>query len=161
MTQLELGFKNLNGPFGAQDKKTGYDNTIISYLNFLFGASVGKDKINLLLIISYCSFVILILSFWWVTNLIRKFRFIFSFSPTPRHRMYHSPSFNNHYLSHIYNQWIYVLTIGVFLLNGFNFLFSVIEKHYSIHWLYSIDFLLLFWPSVIKELENCNLNPDQ
>lgn len=54
-------------PFGAHDKNTWYDNTIISYLNFPFGASVGKDQINLLLILSYCSFVVLILNFWWVT----------------------------------------------------------------------------------------------
>jgi len=54
---------DINGPFGAQDSKTGYDNTIISYLNLLFGASLGKAKINLLLIVSYCFFVILILSF--------------------------------------------------------------------------------------------------
>jgi len=47
-----------SGPFGVQDKKTGYDNTIISYLNPLFDASVGKDKINLLLILSYPLFVI-------------------------------------------------------------------------------------------------------
>jgi len=51
-------------------KKIGYDNTIISCLNLLFGAAVGKDKINLLFILSYCFFVILILGFWWVSNLI-------------------------------------------------------------------------------------------
>ena len=53
----------IDGSFGAQDKKTGYDNTIISCLNPFFGVSVENDKINLLLIIFYCFFVILILVF--------------------------------------------------------------------------------------------------
>jgi hypothetical protein len=58
------------GPFGAQDRETGYDKTILSHVNPLFGALIGKDKLNLFLILSYCSFVILILNFWWVSNLI-------------------------------------------------------------------------------------------
>jgi hypothetical protein len=61
---------DINGSFGAHDKETEYDNIIISYLNPLFGASIGKDKLNLLLILSYQCFVIFILRFWWVSNLI-------------------------------------------------------------------------------------------
>ena len=53
-------------PFGAHDRKTGYDKTIISWFNLLFGASIGKDNLNPFLILSYPPFVIFILSFWWV-----------------------------------------------------------------------------------------------
>jgi hypothetical protein len=58
------------GLFGAHDKATGYDKIILSCLNPLFGVPRGKDKYNILLILSYCSFVILILIFSWVKNLI-------------------------------------------------------------------------------------------
>jgi len=60
MNYVALTTKSL---FGAHDRETRYDNTIISYLNSLFGAPIGYNKLNLLLIISYLSFVILILSF--------------------------------------------------------------------------------------------------
>ena len=60
------------GPFGAHDRETGYDSTILSYLNPLFGAPIGYDKSNLLFILSYTLFVILILSLGWVGNLITK-----------------------------------------------------------------------------------------
>jgi hypothetical protein len=52
------------------DKRTGYDNTIISCLNPMFAAPIGKDKVIPSLILSYCLFVILILSFRWDSNLI-------------------------------------------------------------------------------------------
>jgi len=39
-------------------------------LNPLFDALIRKDNLNLFLILSYSSFVIVILSFWWVSNVI-------------------------------------------------------------------------------------------
>jgi len=63
-------FKHNKGPFGAHDKKRGYDTIILSYFNMLFGAAIGKDNLNLFLIISYSLFVIFILNFWWISNLI-------------------------------------------------------------------------------------------
>jgi len=56
--------------FGAHDRETGYDNTILSYLNILVGAPIENDKINQLLIIFYSLFVIFILSLGWVSNMI-------------------------------------------------------------------------------------------
>jgi len=56
--------------FGAHDRRTGYDITIISCFNPLFGATIGNDNLNIFLILSYLSFVIFILSFLWVSNLI-------------------------------------------------------------------------------------------
>jgi len=52
--------------FDAHDKKTEYDNTIISCFNLLFDVLIGNDNLNLFLILSYPAFVIFILSFWWV-----------------------------------------------------------------------------------------------
>jgi len=63
---------SFKGPFGAYDKETGYDKTILSCFNPLFGASIGKDKLNLFLILSYPPFAILILGFCWVSNLIAQ-----------------------------------------------------------------------------------------
>jgi hypothetical protein len=40
-------------PFGAHGRETGYDSTILSYLNLLFGAPIRKDNLNLLLFLSY------------------------------------------------------------------------------------------------------------
>jgi hypothetical protein len=60
------------GPFGAHDRETGYDKTILSCFNPLFGASIENDKLNLFLILSYPLFIILILSFCWVSNLIAQ-----------------------------------------------------------------------------------------
>jgi len=60
------------GPFGAHDRETEYDKTIISCFNPLFGAPIGNDKLNLFLILSYPPFVILILDFCWVSNLIAQ-----------------------------------------------------------------------------------------
>lgn len=57
-----------------------HDRTIKSYLIPLFGAPVGNDKLNLLLILSYWLFVIFILCFSWVTNLIGKHKTTFTCS---------------------------------------------------------------------------------
>ena len=59
---------NLYGPFGAHDKETEYDKIILSWFNPVFGAPIGYDKLNFFLILSYSSFVISILSFWWVSK---------------------------------------------------------------------------------------------
>jgi hypothetical protein len=41
------------GPFGAYDKEIGYDKTIISCLNPMFDAPIGKDKLIPSLNLSY------------------------------------------------------------------------------------------------------------
>jgi len=56
-------FLNSKGSFGAQDTKAGYDKTIISYFNPLFGTPIGNDNLNPFLILSYSPFVIFILGF--------------------------------------------------------------------------------------------------
>ena len=63
--------QNFKGRFGVQNRKIEYDKIILSYLNSLFAALIGYDKLNLLLILSYSLFVVSILSFCWVSNLIR------------------------------------------------------------------------------------------
>ena len=140
---------SVNGPFGAQDTKTGYDNTIISYLNLLFGASVGKDKINILLILSYCFFVILILSFWWVNNLIAQTyhtRFFF-FSET----FFDShPTHSNNYIPKSWFGSFLLLILAClypfirFFLFNFFFRFSPIDFQFQpcflFHFLVSIQF---------------------
>jgi len=51
-------YSNLLGPFGVHGRETRYDNTILSYFNLLFGASIRYEKSNLLFILSYTLFVI-------------------------------------------------------------------------------------------------------
>jgi len=74
------------GPFGVHDRETGYDKIILLCLNQLFGAPTWYDKLKLLLILSYSLFVILILSFCWVSNLIayafHQTRVLFSLPPS-------------------------------------------------------------------------------
>jgi len=63
-----LFFQIPNGLFDAHDREARYDKIILSCLNPLFGAPIGYDKLNLLLILSYLPFVILILIFYWISN---------------------------------------------------------------------------------------------
>jgi len=61
-------FKGFDHRFSCQDKlfRVRKNKTIISWFNSLFGASIGNDNLNLILILSYSPFVIFIFSFWWV-----------------------------------------------------------------------------------------------
>jgi len=120
-------------PFGAQDRKTGYDKTIISWFNLLFGASIEKDNLNPFLILSYSPFVICILSFWWVRIILSWLALKCLFCPLSIHHSCSlcSPSIDLYLFFHNSSS-PYLLfdtnpttipTYNLFFLNLLNFLF--------------------------------------
>jgi len=76
----------LKGSFGAQDRKTGCDITILSWFNLLFDTPTENDIFNLFLILSYFPFVIFILSFWWVKIMLSWLALKSLFCPLSIHR---------------------------------------------------------------------------
>jgi hypothetical protein len=135
--------------FDGQDRKTGYDKSIISYEYLSFDAPIWYDILILFLIISYQVFVFFILRISWVRNILFWLATIFLICPLPYHTTQNlffcsllrsslypntstSSSFNCVFTVHICLRTILILSsqhCTVFLLS-FLFLFSSMVDPY-------------------------------
>lgn len=157
-------------PFDAQDKKIGYDNTIMSCFNLLFGMLIGKDNLNLFLILSYSAFDIFILSFWWVRVILSWLTLKILILPSLSSLMFLSdfhPSTSTFF--HNYSTPSLLFVTDQFLISLYNHFFSICLIFCLFFFLLSIYFLFLsnlkrdetgwshaneLWYNLVKE-EDC------
>ena len=88
----------------------------------MFGALIGKDKLNLFLILSYLLFVIFILSFWWVSISIHQSSVYLQFPKSSFD--YHLILFQNHVSIFFFHNFYLLLRSSSFYF--FFFLFSIL-----------------------------------